>query len=216
LTGPNDDYAINIRENAIGKVTPAGADWVYTFTAPVPANAGGSWSVGAEGRITVTLDGASVRDSMENRVVPVAVTDSEPEARRLIVDDAKCESCHSNLSLHGDNRKNANVYCQTCHKPDATDAVVRLEGLDESIHFKYMVHKIHRGADLENGYVVYGFRGSVNDYSHVGFPGDLRDCEACHLEDTYGLPLPEGVTDLQPEHLHHRDAADDGDLPVLP
>ena len=193
LSGPNDDFAVNIRENAIGKVTQAGADWVYNFAAAIPANAKGSYTVGAEGRITVTLDGASVRDSMENPTVPVAVTDAEPEARRLIVDDAKCESCHSNLSLHGDNRKNANAYCQTCHKPDATDAAVRLEGLDEGIHFKYMVHKIHRGADLENGYVVYGFQSSVHDYSEVGFPGDLRDCEACHVEGTYGLPLPEGA-----------------------
>jgi OmcA/MtrC family decaheme c-type cytochrome len=194
LTGPNDDFEVNIREsNAMSKVVQAGSDWAYTFTAAVPADAEGSYSVGAEGRITVTLNGASVRDSMENPVVAVAVTDAEPEARRMIVDDAKCESCHANLSLHGDNRKNSNVYCQTCHMPDETDAVVRLEGLDESIHFKYMVHKIHRGADLENGYVVYGFRNSVNDYSEVGFPGDLRDCEACHVEGTYGLPLPEGA-----------------------
>lgn len=193
LTGPNDDFDVNIRENALGKVTPAGSDWVYNFAAAIPADAEGSWSVGYEGRITVQLNGLAVRDSAENAIVPVAVTDSEPEARRMIVDDAKCESCHANLSLHGNNRKNANDYCQTCHMPDETDAAVRLEGLDESIHFKYMVHKIHRGADLENGYVVYGFRSSVHDYSHVGFPGDLRDCEACHLEDTYGLPLPEGA-----------------------
>lgn len=193
LTGPNDDFAVNIRENAIGRVTPIGSDWAYNFTAAIPANAEGSYTVGAEGRITVSLDGASVRDSMENPTVPVAVTDAEPEARRVIVDDAKCESCHSNLALHGNNRKNANGYCQTCHKADATDEAVRLEGTDEGIHFKYMIHKIHRGADLENGYVVYGFRSSVNDYSHVGFPGDLRDCEACHVEGTYGLPLPEGA-----------------------
>jgi OmcA/MtrC family decaheme c-type cytochrome len=77
---------------------------------------------------------------------------------------------------------------------------VRLEGLDEGIHFKYMVHKIHRGADLENGYVLYGFRNSVNDYSEVGFPGDLRDCNSCHLTDpeddefkTWGIPLPAGA-----------------------
>jgi OmcA/MtrC family decaheme c-type cytochrome len=112
----------------------------------------------------------------------------------MIVDDAKCEACHSNLSLHGDNRKNATEYCQTCHMPQATDEEVRLEGEPESIHFKYMIHKIHRGAELENlPYIVYGYRSSVHDYSEVHFPGDLRDCEACHVEDSYGVPLPEGA-----------------------
>ena len=196
LTGPNDDFDVNIRENAIGKLVPAGNDWTYTFTNRVPMDAEGSFSVGYEGRITrdVNGDGSTERDSAENAIVAVAVTDDEPMPRRMIVDDAKCESCHSNLSLHGDNRKNATDYCQTCHMPEATDAVVRLEGEPESIHFKYMIHKIHRGAELENlPYIVYGFRSSVHDYSEVHYPGDLRDCEVCHVEGTYGIPLPEGA-----------------------
>ena len=120
-------------------------------------------------------------------------------ARRMVVDDAKCEACHSNLSLHGDNRKNATEYCQTCHMPAATDEEVRLEGDAEGIHFKYMIHKIHRGADLENlPYIVYGYRSSVHDYSDVHFPGDLRDCEACHVGDSYTLgAIPE---DALPTH----------------
>ena len=56
-----------------------------------------------------------------------------------------------------------------------------------------MIHKIHRGAELENGYVVYGYRSSVHDYSHVEYVGDLRNCEACHVDDSYTLPLPDGL-----------------------
>jgi OmcA/MtrC family decaheme c-type cytochrome len=130
---------------------------------------------------------------MQNYLFPIAVTDAEPMARRMVVDDAKCESCHANLSLHGGNRHDAGGYCQTCHRPDETDDIVRTEGLDESIHFKYMVHKIHRGAALENGYTVYGYRSSVHDYSHVVYPGDLRNCEACHVEGSYSLPTPDGA-----------------------
>jgi hypothetical protein len=211
LTGPNDDFEVNLRENALGKLTPVGSDWSYTFTGRVPMDAEGSYSVGYEGRITrdVNGDGATERDSAENALFAVAVTDDAAAPRRMIVDDAKCESCHSNLSLHGDNRKNATEYCQTCHMPEETDAVVRTEGEPESIHFKYMVHKIHRGAELENGYVVYGFRSSVHDYGEVHYPGDLRNCEACHVEGTYNLPLPEGalptyspatlITEMAPE-----------------
>jgi OmcA/MtrC family decaheme c-type cytochrome len=58
-----------------------------------------------------------------------------------------------------------------------------------------MVHKIHRGEDLERGYVVMGYRSSVHDYSHVEFPGDLRNCEKCHVNDSYTLPLPLGLLD---------------------
>jgi hypothetical protein len=203
LTGPNDDFEVNFRENPLGKLTPVGTDWSYTFSNRIPMDAEGSYSVGYEGRITrdVNGDGATERDSAENALFAVAVTDDEATPRRMIVDDAKCENCHSNLSLHGDNRKNANEYCQTCHSPEETDEVVRTEGEPESIHFKFMIHKIHRGAELENlPYIVYGFRSSVHDYSEVHFPGDLRDCNSCHLTDpededfrTWGIPLPEGA-----------------------
>ena len=31
-----------------------------------------------------------------------------------------------------------------------------------------MIHAIHRGEDLENGLVIYGFRSSLHDFGHVG------------------------------------------------
>ena len=56
-----------------------------------------------------------------------------------------------------------------------------------------MIHKIHRGQELENGYVVYGYRSSLHDFSHVEYPGDLRNCDACHVENSQQLPLPDDV-----------------------
>jgi OmcA/MtrC family decaheme c-type cytochrome len=188
LTGPNEDFEFYAQENVIGGLTAVEGGWSYTFSTAIPSGAKGSYSVGYEGRITTEVNGSDERDSAENALFAVAVTDSSAEPRRMIVDDAKCEACHSNLSLHGDNRKNAGEYCQTCHRPDATDEEVRLEGEAEGIHFKYMIHKIHRGAELENlPYIVYGYRSSVVDYSDVHFPGDLRDCESCHMDDTYTI-----------------------------
>jgi formylmethanofuran dehydrogenase subunit E len=194
LSGPNEDFEFYVQEDALGSVTAVEGGWSYTFDAEIPMDAEGSYSVSFEGRVTTEVNGEDERDSAENDVFAVAVTDDEPMARRMIVDDAKCEACHSNLSLHGDNRKNAGEYCQTCHMPAATDEEVRLEGEAEGIHFKYMIHKIHRGAELENlPYIVYGYRSSVHDYSDVHYPGDLRNCETCHVEGTYGVPLPEGA-----------------------
>jgi OmcA/MtrC family decaheme c-type cytochrome len=61
-----------------------------------------------------------------------------------------------------------------------------------------MIHAIHAGDSdahgfRENGIVVYGFRGSINDFSHVRFPGFLNNCGACHNSGTNELPLDEKV-----------------------
>jgi OmcA/MtrC family decaheme c-type cytochrome len=187
----------------------SGTNWSYRFNAEIPRDASGSYSVGFEGRIVdVPIEGDhnefTMRDQMQNFTVPIAVTDDVAESRDMIVDDTKCESCHSNLSLHGENRHDANGYCQTCHRADATDVNRRpADGEDQSIHFKYMIHKIHRGEDLARGYVVYGYGNREHDYSHVEYPRDLRECNACHWKDTdprtddatYRLPLPEGRLD---------------------
>ncbi|NNK38826.1 MAG: hypothetical protein HKP03_10125, partial [Xanthomonadales bacterium] len=195
LSGPNADFDFYEQEDALGKMVPFGNDWAFTFATRVPGNATGSWTIGVEGRISgveLTED-LSINDQMQNVTMPFSVDGSAVAARRDIVDDSTCEGCHSNLSLHGENRHDADAYCQTCHMPGATDEAVRLEGNDESIHFKYMVHKIHMGAELENGYVVYGYRSSIHDYSDVHYPGDLRNCEGCHNEGTYNLPIAEGA-----------------------
>jgi hypothetical protein len=198
ITGPNEDFDYYNQESLVGSsnLKPAGANWTYRFANPLPKDAEGSYTLGVEGRIPATLvDGSgeefTINDQMQNPTVAFAVGDAALTQRRMVVDDEKCENCHSNLSLHGSNRHNATSYCQTCHRWDETDERVRLEGVPESIHFKYMVHKLHMGSELDRGYVVYGYRSSVHDYSHVEFPGDLRNCESCHVDDSYELPVPD-------------------------
>ena len=41
-------------------------------------------------------------------------------------------------------------------------------------------------------YIVYGFGGSINNFGDVRFPGDLRNCDKCHVNDSQSLPLPAG------------------------
>ena len=198
ITGPNEDFEYYNQEDAVGKLQASGSNWTFRFGNPLPKDAMGSYSLGIEGRRGAVLNPGesnefSMNDMMQNFIVPFAVTDDTAMPRRMVVDDEKCENCHSHLSLHGANRNDATGYCQTCHRPDATDEVVRLEGENESIHFKYMVHKIHRGADLERDYIVYGYRSSIHPYNHVEYPGDLRNCDACHVDDTHLLPLPDSA-----------------------
>jgi OmcA/MtrC family decaheme c-type cytochrome len=93
-----------------------------------------------------------------------------------------------------------------CHNPNVTDSGRRKNAIaagadatNEPIAFKHLIHKIHRGEALENQpYIVYGFGSSpknytANDFGDVRFPGDLRNCAACHNEGTFLLPLPPDV-----------------------
>lgn len=194
VSGPNEDFTHYVREDALGKLVADGPNWQYRFETALPLDAMGSYTVSFEGRINSwTLNAGTdkeftVRDQAQNATVPFAVTADAAWPRRTVVDDARCEDCHVNLSEHGSNRHDAAAYCQTCHMPSAIGG----EGDNpQSIDFRYMVHKIHRGEDLEFGYVI----GS-DDFSGVIFPGDLRNCESCHVADSYTLPLQAGLENV--------------------
>ena len=192
ITGPTDDYSFYVAEDANGASVRMGGNWAYTFETPIPMDAEGSYTVSFEGRVEAAIDtGAQVeveRDYAENPRMAFAVTDEVAVDRRTVVDDAKCEVCHSNLALHGGNRHNAGQYCQTCHNPSLVD----IQDPAESVDMKWMTHKIHRGAELENGYVVVRSRGTY-DFSHVEFPGDLRNCDTCHVNNSQQIELPDGL-----------------------
>jgi len=50
------------------------------------------------------------------------------------------------------------------------------------VDFKYMVHAVHSSSIRKTPYVVIGRNGSVNDYSEVKFPRNLRNCLNCHVD----------------------------------
>jgi hypothetical protein len=195
ITGPNEDFSYYNQEtvNGGGAVWVSEGVWSYTFKEAIPGDAEGSYTVSVEGRATVEVNGGSERDVLQATLLSFAVTDAAAVPRRMVVDDEKCESCHVNLSLHGGGRNNAE-YCTTCHAPAATDEEELQEGATEqSIHFKYMIHSIHMGEDRANPYVVAGHNQSVHDYGEVVYPGDLRKCDGCHVNDSQQLPLPAGL-----------------------
>lgn len=183
LSGPNDDYSFRIQEIASDAAVWAGDNtWTYTFVQPLPLDAKGSFTVSVESQNLVPIDfGEAVseeRDIAENPRIVFAVTDTIPAPRRTVVDDYNCESCHSNLAYHDDVRHDPQ-YCNTCHMPESLEF-----DNDQTIHLKYMIHSIHRGEDLEKGFSV----GS-RDYSDVVYPGDLRNCESCHVNNSQQVPV---------------------------
>jgi OmcA/MtrC family decaheme c-type cytochrome len=101
---------------------------------------------------------------------------------------ANCNRCHDPLGLHGGNRREVQ-YCVTCHNPGSTDP-----NSGNTVNFKVMIHKIHMGANLPsvqegNPYYIIGYRNSVNDYSDVHFPQDVRNCWNCHAGSATGTDL---------------------------
>ena len=93
--------------------------------------------------------------------------------------EQSCNKCHNPLAAHGGSRQDVKL-CVTCHQPQTVDP-----DTGNTVDFKVMVHKIHRGENLpsvEAGtpYKIIGNAQSVNDYSHVVFPQDIRNCTTCH------------------------------------
>jgi OmcA/MtrC family decaheme c-type cytochrome len=107
-------------------------------------------------------------------------------SREIVVEET-CNSCHGELAIHGGGRIDT-AYCVTCHNPGTTDA-----NSGNTVDFKQMVHKIHRGRylyEVEQGgeYAIWGFRNSKHDYSEVGFPQDIRRCSNCHDDSNEATP----------------------------
>jgi OmcA/MtrC family decaheme c-type cytochrome len=124
------------------------------------------------------------------------VTGAAPAARRVVVDIAKCDVCHSQLALHGSNRNDNTQVCAVCHNPASTDVGMRqtltaagIDGLwEQTIDFKHMIHAIHDGSVRGAAgapFVIYGFGGSVNNFTDVVYPGQLNRCDACHAGTSY-------------------------------
>lgn len=198
IAGPTTDYGFLARESA-RDATPVAKGlpnhYEKTFTTALPEFAMGTYTAGAEGRRSVTLNPGTTDEfntnesEKDNPVFNFAVTDMEPVARRVAVTDEKCDTCHDNLELHGTLRHDPQ-YCVTCHAPNESDIARRpAEELPaESIHLKFMVHRIHTGEELMRDYTLYGFGGTPHNYNEVLYPGDLRNCETCHVNGSQQVP----------------------------
>ncbi len=216
VSGPTTDYSVGLTLTAVGggaSGTLSGPDgdgvFQYTPATGIPVTATGTWAIGAEARRSVQLtttpevSAKSVNEAAPNPVVTFIVDDSTALVRRVVVEDQKCAECHGEFSkgfsIHG-NLRNQTEYCVICHNPNQSDvgrrkndaAAVARGDQTTSIDFKVMIHKIHRGENLEQKpYLIYGFGAaplnySIHDFAEVRFPGDLRHCDTCHKAATSG------------------------------
>ena len=181
-----------------GVVNTTNFNVVVTSTTAVPAGLTGQLTVAIEGHPGVVNPNSSVsatapvRIPVKNVTKAAAVSGTSTTARRAIVDVAKCNLCHEDLSLHGANRTpeapsvalpfGSVAVCAMCHNTEATDIGRRpaAGGIDgksqETVDYKVMIHGIHSAQ-----VVIYGFGGSVNDFRDVTYPGYPANCQACHI-----------------------------------
>ncbi len=100
-------------------------------------------------------------------------------ARRTIVSNAKCNACHDQLgsipTFHAGQRNDAPT-CAFCHTPNRTSS-------GWSANAKDFIHAIHGGAKREVPFTWHAV-SATDTFAEVTFPGILRRCTTCHLDQT--------------------------------
>jgi OmcA/MtrC family decaheme c-type cytochrome len=226
MAGPTTDYGYTsfgsdtsgtpgyVTESAAKAACSSSGACTYTFTHSIPPGASGTYSMGGEARMSVTvLAGTTSQQSVslgaKNPVVNFSVDGSNVAPRRTVVALGNCNGCHVFLSLHGGLRNNTE-YCVMCHNPSNTDASTRASATvaadkaapPQGINFNLLVHRIHDGVNVVPAggkpFIVVGFGGSHNDFSDVLYPamspsGEatyLQNCFLCHVNDSeQNLPI---------------------------
>ncbi|MFQ6370542.1 OmcA/MtrC family decaheme c-type cytochrome [Shewanella sp. YIC-542] len=102
------------------------------------------------------------------------------EGRQLVDPQQSCYRCHTadlgneehRLLMHGDKRFNFDG-CVMCHTTYSGDPET-----GNAIDMATLVHKIHQ-AD----YKIVGYGSHLHDYSNVQYPGEVADCQSCHISD---------------------------------
>jgi OmcA/MtrC family decaheme c-type cytochrome len=189
LAGPTTDYPSYISEDVVRATGASDGRYFWTFQNPIPANATGSYGVGMEGYRNITLlpgktREQTARDAGLNKQFYFSVDGSKMAPRRQVVSTAKCNNCHFQISFHGGNRNDVGE-CVFCHLPSG---VAGTGAAAESIDFRMMIHKIHTGEELHRGYKL-----GNTDFARIAYPGDRRDCAACHVNGSEQLPLQAGL-----------------------
>lgn len=134
---------------------------------PVPDGSGLTNDLGLTGGLIVIAPNASKLG-----------TGFTATARRAIVDDKLCQSCHQELGafteavFHGGQRNDGST-CSWCHTPNRARN-------GWSVDSTAFVHAIHAGDKRNVPYNYYGV-----DWSKIKYPGVLARCEQCHVAGSY-------------------------------
>lgn len=137
--------------------------------------------------------------------------------RRSVVAEDNCLACHETLVFHGSSRIDGPDWCVTCHNPENSSSNIFAGVIPDGVggagmttselpmNLKDLVHGLHAGKPVGGSAirtVPFSFirgnpaGGSGNgpyDFSDIGYPAKLTDCQSCHKPDTYALPITAGA-----------------------
>ncbi|MGE5645062.1 MAG: OmcA/MtrC family decaheme c-type cytochrome [Acidobacteriota bacterium] len=169
-----------------GTIQAAGdGQYIYTFKNKLPATFDrhathtiGVWA--ARDLSEFELDSVRNYDSNVYSWVPDG---SAVTVTRDVIRTQSCEKCHTEPFTAHDERHGIEL-CVICHQPQSADP-----DSGNTVDMPVMIHKIHMGAELPSvkagkPYQIIGYGNSVQDYSHVEFPADARNCTFCHEQTT--------------------------------
>ncbi len=173
MGGPTSDIAGYVREDVLKAQAQGDGRYFWTFAATIPATAKGTWQFGIEGyRTTIVLAGTqkqrTIRDYGINDVFYAGLDGAKAEPRRTVTATASCNKCHYSIEFHGGNR-NTVEQCTFCHNPSLT---VTENGKAVSFNQVNMIHRFHE---------------------EVRYPGILRNCNQCHVNNSQTPPLDAGL-----------------------
>jgi OmcA/MtrC family decaheme c-type cytochrome len=171
FTQPGSDSTGVFTQTAPGAYT-------YTFAHKVPATFDPTATQTVAAWASRNLTSFNLGTQYSNSVYNWVPNGSPVTHIRDVVETQSCNQCHDPLSAHGGSRQLVTV-CVTCHTPQNSDA----NGVP--LDLKVMIHKIHMGSSLPSvvaggTYSIVGYMGSINNFSTVIFPSDVRDCTKCH------------------------------------
>lgn len=156
--------------------------YTYKFKSALPADydEAATHAVGGQFSRSSVLDGVAYP---ANAIYQFRPDGGVVTATRDIVDTATCNNCHTRLGMHGGGRREVKL-CILCHNTQSIDPES-----GNTVDMPVMIHKIHMGDELPSvqggtPYQIIGHGNSVNDYSTVAFPQDIRNCAVCHAEDS--------------------------------
>ena len=167
--------------------TVANGEYTYTFNTKLPLNFDqtATHRVGIYGsrNLTVWDLGTNYADAWLD-----FVPNGSKAAPRDVVRTADCNACHGSaatttgangLAAHGGSRRDVQI-CIMCHQPQTVDP-----NTGNTLDFKVFIHSLHRGSSLPSvvagkPYQIVGFQNSINDFSDVVYPADVRRCQTCH------------------------------------
>lgn len=169
------------------------ADLTYTLTleTAIPEGVTGTGTAVLEGHPATT---SGVRLPVRSAIQFFPIGGGAASPRRDVVSVDKCNGCHGLLSFHGSNRNGSVQVCAVCHNPNATDGAQRPAGVsgESPIDLKWLIHVVHGSEVRANPVTIYGFGNRPHEFP-LGFTGNVGDCNTCHVNDSFELPLAEAI-----------------------